>query len=152
MEEIKLPKFKTKEELEQFAMGLMTENESLKLVIKKKDETIKINYLDLREIDRLKSELNTMKNAKELADEKIKTLLKVINSDYYKDKYLEMCKRAEELHEGINSREKRIAWEQNRIQVLGEMVYFLLEMLPCFKKRRYEQKYGKFNLKNFQYT
>ena len=30
MEEIKLPKFKTKKELEQFAMGLMTENYSLK--------------------------------------------------------------------------------------------------------------------------
>lgn len=30
MEEIKLPKFNTKEELEQFAMGLMTEYESLK--------------------------------------------------------------------------------------------------------------------------
>lgn len=41
MEEIKLPKFKTKEELEQFAMGLMTENESLKNVIKRKDATIK---------------------------------------------------------------------------------------------------------------
>lgn len=41
MEEIKLPKFKTKEELEQFAMGLMTENESLKKVITLKDESIK---------------------------------------------------------------------------------------------------------------
>lgn len=41
MEEIKLPKFKTKEELEQFAMGLMTENDSLKKVITLKDETIK---------------------------------------------------------------------------------------------------------------
>lgn len=30
MEEIKLPKFKTKEELEQFAIGLMSENESFK--------------------------------------------------------------------------------------------------------------------------
>ena len=37
MEEIKLPKFKTKEELEQFAMGLMTENESLKKDIWRKD-------------------------------------------------------------------------------------------------------------------
>lgn len=41
MEEIKLPKFKTKEELEQFAMGLMTENESLKCIISRKDLTIK---------------------------------------------------------------------------------------------------------------
>jgi hypothetical protein len=41
MEEVKLPKFKTKEELEQFAMGLMTENESLKTVIKCKDDSIK---------------------------------------------------------------------------------------------------------------
>lgn len=37
MEEIKLPKFKTKEELEQFAIGLMTENKSLKKDIAYKD-------------------------------------------------------------------------------------------------------------------
>lgn len=41
MEDIKLPKFKTKEELEQFAMGLMTENELLKKLVMCKDETIK---------------------------------------------------------------------------------------------------------------
>lgn len=151
MEEIKLPKFKTKEELEQFAMGLMTENDSLKLLIKTKDETIKTINLDLSEISRLKSELNIMKFAKELADNEIKRLREETSKDYYKDKYLEVCKRAEELHEKNNSLDKRIAWEQNRVSVLGEMVSFLLEMLPCFKKRRYEKKYGKFYLSNYLY-
>ena len=40
MEEIKLPKFKTKEELEQFAKGQAQEIEALKDVIKAKDVTI----------------------------------------------------------------------------------------------------------------
>ena len=151
MEEIKLPKFKTKEELEQFAMGLMNENESLKLVIQKKDETIRVIHSDLSEISRLKSELKIVKFAKELVDNRIKELLEIISKDYYKGKYLEMCMIEKDLHEKINSLNKRIEWEQNRISVLGEMVSFLLEMLPCFKKRRYEKKYGKFYPSNYRY-
>jgi hypothetical protein len=152
MEEIKLPKFKTKEELEQFAMGLMTENESLKLVIKKKDETIKIINLDLTEIATLKSELSCMKFAKELADKRIKELLERTSKDFYKNLYFEMRNERDELANKNDSLKEKISWERNRINVLAMMVSFLLGILPWFKKRRFEEKYGKFNPKNYEYT
>jgi hypothetical protein len=87
MEEIKLPKFKTKEELEQFAMGLMTENESLKSLIKCKDDSLKQLRKSL--LDSLHQDIviSTQKDTIKRLESELESLKKKTSEDYYKELY-----------------------------------------------------------------
>ena len=83
MEEIKLPKFKTKEELEQFAMGLMTENESLKKVITLKDDNIKSHDRHLGNFIEMSIECSIKRNKIEELEAEVQSLREKTSEDYY---------------------------------------------------------------------
>ena len=91
MEEIKLPKFKTKEELEEFAKNQAKEIEALKDVIKLKDATINEQIKATRGYLHMSEELVlTKKMLKDARDVNEKLKNKCDNIDY-KEKY-EICK------------------------------------------------------------
>ena len=161
MEEIKLPKFKTKEELEQFAMGLMTENESLREIIKRKDSSIeKMNGELFNSFYSYKMTEKTLKCMKGIVNEREKDVSKLkgiiselesevqslrekTNGDYYKklydtafgDKwyYQRKFEKAEEM-----------------VHKLLTMVTFMYGLLNRFKAKRVIHAFGKFNAADYR--
>ena len=161
MEEIKLPKFKTKEGLEQFVMGLMTENESLKNVIKRKDSTIK--ELDATADKCIKDKF--------MADKSISAMKGIINDrDKYiseleseieslkekpsKDKYEELYDKERIEHAATKIKCMSSEYELNNIKGkvhnLCSMVTFMFGLLPRFKTKRVKDAFGEFNAADYR--
>lgn len=168
MEEIKLPKFKTKEELEQFAMGLMTENESLKNVIKRKDATIKeldvtadkctkdkfmaekslsvmkgiINERD-KDISKLKGIISELES-------EIKSLKEKIGENYYKNLYdKEVVFHKETLNRCLDYRRK-FEKADGMIHKLLTIVTFMYGLLNKFQAKRVFHAFGEFNAADYR--
>ena len=150
MEEIKLPKFKTKEELEQFAMGLMTENESLKTLIKYKDSSIaelgknveKNIYLDSIVINQ-RDEINRLESEVEHLREKI-------SDNYYKGLYeKESDYHAETMKKGMDYQHK---FEESKKMVhkLLSMVIFMYGLLYRVQAKRVVHAFGEFNAAEYR--
>ena len=168
MEEIKLPKFKTKEELEQFAMGLMTENESLKNVIKRKDATIKEldatadkctkdKFMAEKSLSVMKGIINIREKViselkwviSELESE-MKSLKEKTDKEYYKKLY-------EKEHRGHIATEIAYScseFELNKIKrkvhKLCSMVTYMAGLLPRFKMKRVKNVFGDFNIEDYR--
>lgn len=150
MEEIKLPKFKTKEELEQFAMGLMTENESLKKVITLKDETIKSldkqleGFLDARMIS--VARLNKIRDL----EEEIKSLKEKTGEEYYKGLYdKEVVYHKETLKRGLDY-QRKFEMAEGMVHKLCSMVLFMHGLLNIFQAKRFFHAFGKFNAADYR--
>lgn len=138
MEEIKLPKFKTKEELDQFAMGLMTENESLKSLIKYKDETIKELFKNTEENLHTNTVLLRQKDTIKRLESEVESLKEKTNGDYYKKLY---------------NKEFEDKWDYQRkfekaewlVHKLLTMVTFMYGLLNRFQAKRVFHAFGEFN-------
>lgn len=156
MEEIRLPKFKTKEELEQFAMGLMTENESLKNVIKRKDATIKEldATADKCTKDKFMAEKvpSVMKGINNTQEAKIKELESEMESlkgktseDYYKELYDKEHKR--HIEAMCRQADAQIELEKVKKMVykLTNLATFMYGLLNRFQAKRVLNAYGEFN-------
>lgn len=138
MEEIKLPKFKTKEELEQFAMGLMTENESLKNVIKRKDATIK-------ELDATADKCTKDKFMAEKVLSVMESLKEKTSEDYYKELYDKEHKR--HIEAMCRQADAQIELEKVKKMVykLTNLATFMYGLLNRFQAKRVLNAYGEFN-------
>jgi predicted metal-dependent hydrolase len=150
MEEIKLPKFKTKEELEQFAMGLITENESLKKVITLKDSTIKNLDKQLGDFleERLKSPARLSK-AQDLEAE-IKSLKEKHSEDKYKELYSKDVKEHIATKIRCYSSEFELDKTNRKVHKLCSMVTYMFGLLPRFKAKRVTDMYGKFVVEDYR--
>lgn len=150
MEDIKLPKFKTKEELEQFAMGLMTENESLKTVIMCKNETIK----SLGE--HLESYFNTsldnkIKQSKiQDLESEIKSLKEKESEIYYRELYSSELEKRKELSDKCFRREKELEEIKRKVHKLCSMVTFMSALLPRFNVKRVIDAFGEFHIEDYR--
>jgi SMC interacting uncharacterized protein involved in chromosome segregation len=168
MEEIKLPKFKTKEELEQFAMGLMTENETLRLIIMHKDSSIgKMSREIFDSFCRDEMTEKTFKCMKGMVNERekdvselkgiiseleaeIKSLKENISENKYKKLY------EEEHREHIATKIARVNSEyeldkiKRKVHKLCSMVTFMLGLLPRFKVKRVKDAFGEFNIADYR--
>jgi hypothetical protein len=150
MEEIKLPEFKTKEELEQFAMGLMTENEAFKKVITLKDETIK--SLNRQLADFIVMEMVSERRRNEIQDLKseIKSLKEKKSENYYKGLYeKESDYHAETMKKGMDYQHK---FEESKKMVhkLLSMVIFMYGLLNRFQAKRVVHAFGEFNAADYR--
>jgi hypothetical protein len=150
MEEIKLPKFKTKEELEQFAMGLMTENESLKKVITLKDSTIKSLDKQLGDFleERMKSEarLNKIQDL----EAEIKSLKEKTGEEYYEKLYeKEVIYHKETMKRGLDY-QKKFEKAEGMVHKLLTMVTFMCGLLNRFQAKRVFHAFGKFNAADYR--
>lgn len=161
MEEIRLPKFKTKEELEQFAMGLMTENESLKNVIKRKDETIKEldATADKCTKDKFMAEkiLSVMKGINNTQEAKIKELeskIKSLKENPSEDKYKKLYDEEYSKHTSTKLECFRSAYElskaNRKVHKLCSMVTFMFGLLPLFKAKRVKDTFGEFDIADYR--
>ena len=151
MEDIKLPKFKTKEELEQFAMGLMTENESLKNVIKRKDSTIK--ELDATADKCTKDKFMAEKSLsvmKDILESKIESLKEKPSKDKYEELYDK--ERTEHTSTKIKcmSREHELNDIKRNVHKLCSMVTFMFGLLPRFKVKRVTDAFGEFHIEDYR--
>ena len=150
MEEIKLPKFKTKEEIEHFAIGLMTENESLKKVITLKDETIKSLDKQLENFISVNLTCSAQKSKIQDLEDKIKSLKEKTGEEYYKNLYdkevvrsKEMLKRAIDYQIGFEKAE-------GVVHKLLTMVTFMYGLLNRFQAKRVFHAFGKFNAADYR--
>lgn len=150
MEEIKLPKFKTKEELEQFAMGLMTENESLKKVITLKDETIKSLYKQLRGFleERMES-VARLNKIQDLEDE-IKSLKEKSSKDKYKELYDKEHREHIATKITYSSSVLELDKTKRKVHKLCSMVTYMAGLLPRFKVKRVKNVFGDFNIEDYR--
>lgn len=135
MEEIKLPKFKTKEELEEFAKGLAQEIEALKSVIKIKDATIDEQIKATRGYLDTSLEISlTKKMLKDTRKENEELKKKCDNIDY-KEKY-EVCKSWLDKEREIN---EKIQIENRELTVrdfaLTSICNELVGMMPFYKRK-----------------
>ena len=143
MEEIKLPKFKTKEELEQFAMGLLTENESLKKVITLKDDTIKNLSKQLGGCMAEKIISESRQNKIQDLESEIKSLKENLSEDKYKELYAsEFIKRTDNERQFENAKRK--------VYKLCGMVTFMFGLLPRFKAKRVIDAFGEFHVADYR--
>jgi hypothetical protein len=150
MEEIKLPKFKTKEELEQFAMGLMTEIESLKHIIHKKDESFSEVNINFSENARLKTELAVAESDIRSLKQEIEALKEQTYEGYYKDRYEEELGERKCLEKENHYILEKLNTSKRRICKLCDIVQYLLGMLPRLKYKRFEERYGEFHPDNYR--
>lgn len=150
MEEIKLPKFKTKEELEQFAMGLMTENESLKTLIKCKDDSIK--QLRKNVLDSLHQDIviSTQKDTIKRLESEVESLKEKTDEEYYKKLY-------EKEHRGhiatkiaYSCSEFELNKIKRKVHKLCSMVTYMAGLLPRFKVKRVKNVFGDFNIEDYR--
>lgn len=150
MEEIKLPKFKTKEELEQFAMGLMTENESLKSLIKCKDESIK--QLRKNVLDSLHQDIviSTQKDTIKRLESEVESLKEKTDENYYKELYDKECEKCKELRDKCCGRGIELEEIGRKVHKLSSMVTFMFGLLPRFKAKRVCDAYGEFNAADYR--
>jgi recombinational DNA repair ATPase RecF len=150
MEEIKLPKFKTKEELEQFAMGLMTENKSLKKVIICKDETIK--SLD-KQLANLMSEVfisEARRKKIQSLESEIKSLKEKESENYYKILYeKESDYHAETMKKGMDYQHKFEKAEE-MVRKLLTIVTFMYGLLNRFQAKRVFHAFEKFKAADYR--
>lgn len=144
MEEIKLPKFKTKEELEQFAMGLMTENESLKHIIHKKDESISEFNINFLENSRLKANLAVAESDIRSLQQEIEALKEQTYEGYYKDRYEEELDKRKGLEKENGYILEKLNISKRRICKLCDIAQYSLGMLPRLKYKRFEERYSEF--------
>lgn len=150
MEEIKLPKFKTKEELEQFAMGLMTENESLKKVITLKDETIKSLDKHLGNFIEMSIECSIKRNKIEELEAEIESLKEKTGEEYYKELYdKEVVYHKETLKRGLDYQIK-FEKAEGMVHKLLTMVTFMSGLLNIFQAKRVFCAFGKFNAADYR--
>jgi predicted RNase H-like nuclease (RuvC/YqgF family) len=150
MEEIKLPKFKTKEELEQFAMGLMTENESLKNVITLKDSTIK--SLDKQLEDFLEERMKSVARLNKIQDleAEIKSLKEKTGEEYYEKLYeKEVIYHKETMKRGLDY-QKKFEKAEGMVHKLLTMVTFMCGLLNMFQAKRVFHAFGKFNAADYR--
>jgi hypothetical protein len=150
MEEVKLPKFKTKEELEQFAMGLMTENESLKKVITLKDSTIKSldKQLGGYMAEKMLSEMR-LNEIQDLKDE-IKSLKEKTGEEYYKNLYdKEVVHHKETLKTGLDY-QRKFEKAEGMVHKLLTIVTFMYGLLNIFQAKRVFHAFGKFNAADYR--
>lgn len=150
MEEIKLPKFKTKEELEQFAMGLMTENESLKKVITLKDETIK--SLDKQLGDFLEERLKYVARLNKIQDleAEIKSLKENLSENKYKKYYEKEHREHIATKIRCTSSELELDKTNRKVHKLCSMVTYMFGLLPRFKAKQVTDMYGKFVVEDYR--
>ena len=139
MEEIKLPKFKTKEELEQFAKGQAQEIEALKDVIKLKDATIneqiKITSSYFEMCTQLKLTENMLKDARDVNE----VLKKKCDNIDYKEKY-EVCKSwLDKEREISNKLRKENITFRLRVDKFYTMCHRLVNMMPFYKRNAAEK-------------
>lgn len=150
MEEIKLPKFKTKEELEQFAMGLMTENESLKAIIKYKDDSIKQlrkNVLDSLHLDIV---ISTQKDTIKRLESEVQSLREKTSKDKYKELYdKEHREHIATKITNVNS-QFELSKTKRMVHKLSSMVTFMFGLLPRFKAKRVYDTYGEFDAAEYR--
>lgn len=133
MEEIKLPKFKTKEKLEQFAMGLMTENESLKKVITLKDETIKSLDKHIGNFIEMSIECSIKRNKIEELEAEIARLKK-------KEKELSQqpSQKCEVNYKGMYESEvERVRQRDDIGDVLYKSMSWLYSRVPSWTKKKF---------------
>lgn len=150
MEEIKLPKFKTKEELEQFAMGLMTENESLKKVIKLKEESIKILDKHLGNFIEMSIECSIKRNKIEELEAEIESLKEKTGEEYYEKLYeKEVVYHKETMKRGLDY-QKKFEKAEGMVHKLLTMVTFMSGLLNIFQEKRVFHAFGKFNAEDYR--
>lgn len=150
MEEIKLPKFKTKEELEQFAMGLMTENDSLKKVITSKDDTIKRLNKQLGNLIAVEIVSESRRNEIQDLKSEIKSLKEKETENYYKKLYeKESGYHAETMKKGMCYQHK-FEELKKMVHKLSSMVTFMFGLLPRFKAKRVYDAFGEFNAAEYR--
>jgi hypothetical protein len=150
MEEIKLQKFKTKEELEQFAMGLMTENESLKKVIMCKDESIKA--LDKQLCNSIAAEMVSERRRIKIQDleDEIKSLKEKESENYYKILYeKESDYHAETMKKGMDYQHKFEKAEE-MVRKLLTIVTFMYGLLNRFQAKRVFHAFEKFKAADYR--
>ena len=161
MEEIKLPKFKTKEELEQFAMGLMTENESLREIIKRKDSSIeKMNRELFDSYKKNQMREDTLKGMKGILNEREKDVSKLkgviselesevqslrekTNGDYYKKLY-------DTAFEDRWFYQIKFEKAEEMVHKLSTMVTFMCGLLNRFQAKRVYHAFGRFNAADYR--
>lgn len=135
MEEIKLPKFKTKEELEQFAKNQATEIDALKDVIKLKDATINEQIKATRGYLNMGIELELTKKMLKDARDENEVLKKKCDNIDYKEKY-EVCKSWMDKESEINEKLRR---ENMRLGIRVDDFYTvckrLVDMMPFYKRK-----------------
>lgn len=168
MEEIKLPKFKTKEELEQFAMGLMTENKTLREIIMHKDSSImKMSREIFDSFCKDEMTVKTFKCMKGIVNEREKDVnelkgiiseleaeIKSLKENPSKDKYRELYDK--ELREHIATKIKCSSCEyelnkaKRKVHKLCSMVTYMFGLLPRFKAKRVTDMYGKFVVEDYR--
>ena len=142
MEEIKLPKFKTKDELEEFVIGLITENESLKNLIKYKDLSItELNKNVLENTHLNYVLLDTKMENKKLKEENEELKKKCDNIDYKKEYELLKDWKDEEnelrirmLKENLELVKKNESLENSRFN-LARTCRSLVNMMPFYKRK-----------------
>jgi hypothetical protein len=150
MEEIKLPKFKTKEELEQFAMGLITENESLKKVITLKDSTIKSLDKHLGNFIEMSIECSIKRNKIEELEDEIKSLKEKTGEEYYKNLYdKEVVHQKETLKIGLDY-QRKFEKAEGMVHKLLTIVTFMYGLLNIFQAKRVFHAFGKFNAADYR--
>lgn len=150
MEEIKLPKFKTKEELEQFAMGLLTENESLKKVITLKDETIKSLDKQLGGYLAMSIGYETKQSKIQDLESEIKSLKEKESGNYYKGLYSKERERRIELSDKCFKRGIELEEAKRKVHKLCSMVTFMFGLLPWFKGKRVRDTFGEFDIADYR--
>lgn len=170
MEEIKLPKFKTKEELEDFAKGQAQEIEALKSVIKAKDrtigeqeKTIDQQYGELAGKGLLLGSIDKLSYDNKKLEEENKELKKKCDNIDYKEKYERATKELEEYEDYYSNRRIKDRDDAEKIEYLDNelkcgkenikklccMILFLIGMLPSWKLKRFKNNWGVFNVKDY---
>ena len=135
MEEIKLPKFSSRKELEEFAKGLAQEIEALKSVIKIKDATIDEQIKATRGYFAMSTELAiTKNNLKDYREENEELKKKCDNIDYKAlyEQFERMLKRERDKNETIRKENERLlARELDLVRTCRG----LADMIPFYKRK-----------------
>ena len=168
MEEIKLPKFKTKEELEQFAMGLMTENKTLREIIMHKDSSImKMSREIFDSFCKDEMTVKTFKCMKGIVNEREKDVnelkgiiseleaeIKSLKENPSKDKYRELYDKELREHIATEIAYSCSEFELNKIKrkvhKLCSMVTYMAGLLPRFKMKLLKNVFGDFNIEDYR--
>jgi hypothetical protein len=128
----------------------MTENESLKTVIKCKDDSIKELCKSVLDCSHQDFVISTQKDTIKRLESKVQSLREKTNEDYYKKLYNEALEdQKETMRRGLDFQIK-FEKAEGMVHKLLTIVTFTYGLLNIFQAKRVFRAFGKFNVADYR--